>query len=89
MKLGPYLVLLPFVGLALAIAFLPWPIVPQATTRRMAITAGQFAYDPPVLRVNRGDRVELTLQATDVVHGCSFLIRIRNVKLQSWEASLA
>ena len=35
----------------------------------MTIEADQFAFDPPVLRVNRGDRVRLTLQAADVVHG--------------------
>jgi heme/copper-type cytochrome/quinol oxidase subunit 2 len=33
------------------------------------MSAEQFAFDPPVLRVNRGDRVLLTLQANDVVHG--------------------
>ena len=31
--------------------------------------AEQYVFDPPVLRVNRGDRVILTLQAADVVHG--------------------
>jgi cytochrome c oxidase subunit 2 len=35
----------------------------------VTIAATQFAFDPPVLRVNRGDRVHLTVQATDVVHG--------------------
>jgi heme/copper-type cytochrome/quinol oxidase subunit 2 len=35
----------------------------------ITITASQFAFDPPVVRVNRGDRVVLTVQATDVVHG--------------------
>jgi cytochrome c oxidase subunit 2 len=69
MKVVRHLSLLPFIGLTLAIVFVPWPLAPQATTRHITITAGQFAYDPPVLRVNRGDRVELTLQATDVVHG--------------------
>jgi heme/copper-type cytochrome/quinol oxidase subunit 2 len=35
----------------------------------ITINASQFAFDPPVLRVNRGDRVVLTVRATDVVHG--------------------
>jgi heme/copper-type cytochrome/quinol oxidase subunit 2 len=33
------------------------------------LTARQFAFDPPVLHVNQGDRVIITLQAADVVHG--------------------
>jgi cytochrome c oxidase subunit 2 len=35
----------------------------------MTVVARQFAFDPPVLRVNRGDRVRLTVQSADVVHG--------------------
>jgi cytochrome c oxidase subunit 2 len=35
----------------------------------VTLTAEQFAFDAPVLQVNRGDRVILTLQASDVVHG--------------------
>ena len=40
-----------------------------ARVHEITINASQFAFDPPVLRVNRGDRVVLTVQATDVVHG--------------------
>ena len=61
--------LLPFVGLALAILFLPFPSFAAPVTHRITMTAGQFAFDPPVLHVNQGDRVLITLQATDVVHG--------------------
>ena len=35
----------------------------------VTLKAEQFAFDPPVLRVNQGDRVTLLVQATDVVHG--------------------
>lgn len=69
MRRSPYLALLPFVGLALAILFLPFPVSAEPVTRQITMTAGQFAYDPPVLRLNQGDRVTLTLQAADVVHG--------------------
>ncbi len=37
--------------------------------RTLTITAQKYAYDPPVLRVNRGDRVRVRLVAKDVTHG--------------------
>jgi heme/copper-type cytochrome/quinol oxidase subunit 2 len=61
--------LVPFVGLALVVLLLPAPLASEPVTRQVTISADQFAFDPPVLRVNRGDRVRLTLKATDVVHG--------------------
>jgi heme/copper-type cytochrome/quinol oxidase subunit 2 len=61
--------MLPFVGLALAVLFVPVPVLAESVTHEVTMTVEQFAYDPPVLRVNQGDRVRLTLQATDVVHG--------------------
>jgi heme/copper-type cytochrome/quinol oxidase subunit 2 len=68
-KQSPYLVLLPFVGLALLVLLLPLPSSAAPVTHQVTMTAGQFAFDPPVLRVNQGDRVRFTLQATDVTHG--------------------
>ena len=61
--------LVPFLGLALVVLLLPAPLTGAPATRQVTIRADQFAFDPPVLRVNRGDRIRLTLQATDVVHG--------------------
>jgi cytochrome c oxidase subunit 2 len=61
--------LLPFAGLALAILLLPIPSFAAPVTHRITLTARQFAFDPPVLHVNQGDRVIITLQAADVVHG--------------------
>ncbi len=37
--------------------------------RVLTITAHKYAYDPPILRVNRGDRVRIRLVAQDVTHG--------------------
>jgi heme/copper-type cytochrome/quinol oxidase subunit 2 len=61
--------LLPFAALALLILLLPVPLTVHPVTHQITMTADQFAFDPPVLRVNQGDRVLVTLQATDVVHG--------------------
>jgi heme/copper-type cytochrome/quinol oxidase subunit 2 len=69
MTQAKYLTLLPFVALALVILFLPAPVLAQPATHRVTMTASQFAFDPPVLRVNQGDRVIITLQAADVAHG--------------------
>lgn len=61
--------MLPFAGLALIVVLLPVPASAGPVTHAVTMVADQFAFDPPVLRVNRGDRVLLTLQAADVVHG--------------------
>jgi len=64
-----FLSLLPFVGCALVILLLPVPWVSRPITHEITLTASQFAFAPPVLRVNQGDQVRITLQAADVVHG--------------------
>src|SRR5512136_1843911 len=61
--------LLPFAGLAIAILLLPTSPFAAPVTHRITLTAAQFAFDPPVLRVNQGDHVIITLQAADVAHG--------------------
>jgi len=37
--------------------------------RSFQVTARSFSFDPPVMRVNRGDHVTLRFASTDVVHG--------------------
>lgn len=61
--------LLPFAGLALVVLLVPIPLASSAATRELTITANHFAFDPPVLTVNRGERVRVTVKAADVVHG--------------------
>jgi cytochrome c oxidase subunit 2 len=63
------LFLLPFIGVALVVLFSPRPISALPVTHDVIIEAEQYAFDPPVVRVNQGDRVILNLKATDVVHG--------------------
>jgi plastocyanin len=59
----------PFVGLALVILLVPIPFNSTPVTHELSMAATQFAFDPPVLRVRQGDRIRLSLQAGDVVHG--------------------
>lgn len=40
---------------------------PQA--RRIEMKARQYAYDPPTIKVNKGDTVRLQIVSEDVVHG--------------------
>ncbi len=58
-----------FAILALLVLLVPLPFTTSPTTRQVTLTAEQFAFDPPVLHVNQGDRIQLTLQASDVTHG--------------------
>ena len=54
--------------LLILLAPLPaWGAAPQE--RHLTISARSFEYTPGVLRVNRGDTLVITLEATDVVHG--------------------
>lgn len=47
-----------------------WARRPLGTSEReFHVTARQFAYDPPILRVNRGDRVTIKAESKDVLHG--------------------
>ena len=58
--------------LVLLILTLPIPgraSVPQ--DRFFRVEASRFAYEPSVLKVNRGDRVTIDLVAEDVIHGLS------------------
>lgn len=45
------------------------PSAAPAQERRVSMTARQYAFDPPVLRVNRGDTVRLRIKSLDVIHG--------------------
>jgi len=68
--MNPRLSLLLFVLAGLVVAFAPLPvpiIAPQERTFR--VDARQFAYSPSELSVNRGDKVNIELVSTDVVHG--------------------
>ena len=46
-----------------------WRHLSPPQERSITITAQKYAYDPPVLQVNRGDHVRIRLVARDVTHG--------------------
>jgi plastocyanin len=52
------------------IAFTPLPDGRGSPAQKtIQVKAGSFAYDPGIIRVNRGDLVTIELVSTDVVHG--------------------
>jgi len=56
--------------LVLLILVVPVPLMLAAPQERhIHVDARSFAFEPSVLRVNRGDTVILTVQSLDVVHG--------------------
>ncbi len=61
--------LLPFGLLAVVMLVVPVPWEQAATTRHITLDARQFEFAPGRVHVNRGDRVVITLTASDVVHG--------------------
>lgn len=69
--------------LVLALTVVPaWGATEAGTTREFEITARKFSYTPNVIRVNKGDRVKITLSSDDVMHGLA--IDDYPVDLQSW-----
>ena len=67
--IGLYLaVLLLTAGAAVAGGMLPRPSAPPQE-RKIKMTVRQYAYDPAVLRVNKGDTVRLRITSVDVIHG--------------------
>lgn len=66
----PRLSLLFLVMAGLVAAFVPLPVASIAPQERtFQIDARQFAYSPPELSVNPGDKVNIQLISNDVVHG--------------------
>lgn len=51
------------------LGFLTASRTPEPQERAFTIRARQYAYEPAVIRVNRGDTVRLRLISNDVVHG--------------------
>ena len=64
------LILILFVGLAGLVLLAPLPLqAVQPTERHLTLEARRFAFEPAVIRINKGDRVILELESIDVTHG--------------------
>lgn len=55
--------------LILGVLFVPIPNTHEPRTHDVMVDASQFEFSPSRLTVNRGDTVQVTLAASDVVHG--------------------
>jgi cytochrome c oxidase subunit 2 len=42
---------------------------PNSSEKTFHLVARRFAYDPPIIRVNKGDRVTIKAESSDVLHG--------------------
>jgi len=60
-------------------------MLPQPTAlpqeRRVKMTARQYAFDPAVLKVNKGDTIRLRVTSLDVIHGLYMEAFDFNVKI--------
>lgn len=52
-----------------ALGFFLAPAVSSPQERAITVVASKYAYEPAVIRVNRGDTVKLRFASADVVHG--------------------
>ena len=52
-----------------ALGFFLAPAVSSPQERAFTVIASKYAYEPAVIRVNRGDTVRLRFASSDVVHG--------------------
>lgn len=76
-KLGTMVLLV--VGAGVVGGFLQPSAPPQE--RRIKMTARQYAFDPPILRVNKGDTLRLRVTSLDVIHGLYMEAFDFNVKI--------
>lgn len=64
------LMIVALIGVACAgLAALAGRATGQPRERHIHIVARRYAYEPPIIRVNRGDRIIITLESKDATHG--------------------
>ncbi|MFQ5652946.1 MAG: hypothetical protein ACE5IY_23710 [bacterium] len=67
LKSAPLLIFASIIGCVVG-GFMGWSS-PDPARRDVLIKARQYAFDPAVIRVNRGDTLHIKLVSLDVVHG--------------------
>lgn len=68
-RLSKLILFVPLAAMMILIAWWPGQQSSASTTHEIAIDAAEFAYTPGRVEVQQGDRVIITLTASDVVHG--------------------
>jgi uncharacterized cupredoxin-like copper-binding protein len=68
-RLSKLLLFVPLAAMMILIIWWPGQQSSAATTHEIAIDAAEFTYTPGRVEVQQGDRVIITLTASDVVHG--------------------
>ncbi len=64
------IVLAVFLALGAVVLLAPWPMpVSRTTGREIVFHARQYVYTPGVVRVSRGERITMVLEAEDMTHG--------------------
>jgi plastocyanin len=63
------IVVIPLVGAAAGVGWANYSASTGNTYREFEVVAHQFAYDPPIIRVNKGDHVTIALRSEDTLHG--------------------
>jgi cytochrome c oxidase subunit 2 len=61
------IVAIPFLAALAGVAFAHHAT--GGSEREIEVVARQFAYDPPIIKVNKGDHITVTLTSKDVLHG--------------------
>jgi len=61
--------LMALILLVVGVMLIPWPQASTPTARHITLDTRQFEFTPGRIHVRQGDRVVITLTASDVVHG--------------------
>ncbi|GMR24339.1 MAG: hypothetical protein BMS9Abin37_2870 [Acidobacteriota bacterium] len=81
-------VLLSTMAVSGALGFFLAPAVSAPQERTITVVARKYAYEPAVIRVNRGDTVRLRFASSDMVHGFYLEGHDMNVKIHPMRSTV-